>query len=59
MQDLNLTGHQLEVGNSGFEKMMNMQGIPHFILYNPEGKLMIYKAPRPGSVEIRKIFDSI
>lgn len=59
MKDLNLTGHQLEVGNSGFEKMMNMQGIPHFILYTPEGKLMLYKAPRPSSLEIRKIFDSI
>ena len=59
MSDLNLSGHQLEVGTSDFEKLMNMQGIPHFLLYNPEGKLMIYNAPRPGSVEIRKIFDSI
>lgn len=59
LNDLELSGHQLEVGNSGFEKLMNMQGIPHFFLYNPEGKLMIYNAPRPSSVEIRKIFDSI
>ncbi|MBK7097722.1 MAG: TlpA family protein disulfide reductase [Sphingobacteriales bacterium] len=59
MDELNLSGHQLEVGSSGFEKLMNMQGIPHFFLFNSEGKLMIYKAPRPGSVEIRKIFDSI
>lgn len=59
MKELNLSGIQLENGDSGFEKMMNIQGIPHFILYGADGKLKMYKAPRPGSTSIRQIFDSL
>lgn len=59
VKELNLDGYQLEVGNSGFEKMMNVSGIPHFILYDNEGKLKLYKAPRPGTLEIREIFNSL
>ncbi|TXH23012.1 MAG: TlpA family protein disulfide reductase [Chitinophagaceae bacterium] len=59
MKELKLEGHQLETGASGFEKMMNVQGIPHFILYDSDGKLLHYKAPRPGTQEIRNIFNSL
>lgn len=59
MKELNLSGIQLETGESGFEKMMNIQGIPHFILYDTNGKLKMYNAPRPGTSAIRQIFDSL
>lgn len=59
MEELQLTGHQLETGDSGFERIMNVQGIPHFILYDASGKLLRYRAPRPGTAEIRKIFDQL
>lgn len=58
VKELNLTGHQLETDNSGFEKMMNIQGIPHFILYDDKGKLMMYKAPRPSSTQVRAVLDT-
>lgn len=53
MKELKLEGHQLEYGSSGYDKLMNVSGIPHFILYDPAGKLVMYKAPRPGTKEIR------
>ena len=59
MTELNLTGHQLELGDSNFDKLMNIQGIPHFIMYDQSGKMMLYKAPRPGTQAIRSIFDSL
>lgn len=59
MNDLNLAGHQLEIGESGFDAIMNITGIPHFILYDATGKLVLYKAPRPGSKDIRTVLDSL
>lgn len=59
MKELNLHGNQLEMGNSEFDKLLNVVGIPHFVLYDPEGKLMLYKAPRPSSQEITTLFDNI
>ena len=59
VKELNLHGNQLETGNSGFEKIMNIQAIPHFILYDASGKLMYYKAPRPSTTEIRTLFNTI
>lgn len=55
---LKLKGHQLHAVNSDYATMMNISGIPHFLLYDPEGKLVMYNAPRPGALEIRKYFDS-
>lgn len=59
VKELNLHGNQLEIGDSGYEKMMNIQGIPHFILYGADGKLLNYKAPRPSTEAIRTIFNTL
>ncbi len=59
MKSLQLDGIQLELGDSGFDKMMNIQGIPHFLLYDSSGKLVKYQAPRPGTKEIRSLLDSL
>lgn len=56
---LKLKGHQLHIGDSDFAAMMNISAIPHFLLYDPEGKLVMYNAPRPGAGEIRTFFDSL
>ncbi|MCA5004320.1 TlpA family protein disulfide reductase [Sphingobacterium bovistauri] len=56
--ELKLEGNQWELGDSNYDKLMNVTGIPHFILYSPEGKLLQYKAPRPSSNEIKKLFNS-
>jgi len=57
MAELKSEGHQLELGNSAYDKLMNVSGIPHFLLYDPAGKLIMYKAPRPGTQEIKAFFD--
>lgn len=59
MKELNLHGNQFEQGDSNFDKLMNVTGIPHFILYNPEGKLEMYKAPRPSAPVIKTLFEQI
>ncbi|MNH31446.1 hypothetical protein D3C86_2041260 [compost metagenome] len=59
MAELKLEGNQLELGDSAYDKLMNVAGIPHFLLYDPTGKLIMYKAPRPGTKEIRTMFDQL
>jgi thioredoxin-related protein len=41
-------GNQWIVRDEAFANMMNIKGIPHFLLYGKDGKLMVYKAPRPS-----------
>lgn len=45
---LDLHGNQLIDSDGALAKALNISGIPHFLLYNPEGKLAIYKASRPS-----------
>lgn len=59
MKELNLHGNQWELGDSNYDKLMNVSGIPHFLLYGPDGRLIQYKAPRPSSTEIKTIFNKI
>lgn len=59
VKELNLQGNQWEVGQSELDKLMNVKGIPHFILYGPDGKLLMYNAPRPSSPQVREIFENI
>ena len=49
MKQLNMHGHQYIVTGDQFATMMNIKGIPHFLLYSKEGTLMQYKAERPSS----------
>lgn len=50
--ELGLTGNQWHAGDSGFADLMNVTGIPHFLLYDQAGKLLYYNAPRPGTSEM-------
>lgn len=59
VNELELEGLQWELGDSDYDKLMNVSGIPHFILYGPDGKLLQYKAPRPSSPDLKTIFDKI
>lgn len=49
MKQLNMHGHQYIVTGDQFATMMNIKGIPHFLLYGKDGTLMQYKADRPSS----------
>lgn len=48
MEQLHMHGHQWIVRDETFANMMNIKGIPHFLLYGKDGKLLDYKAPRPS-----------
>ena len=49
MKQLNMHGHQYIVTGDQFATMMNIKGIPHFLLYSKAGTLMQYKAEHPSS----------
>lgn len=51
MAALNLHGHQLLDAEGRLGEMLNIQGIPHFLIYDKEGRLHTYKAMRPSSGE--------
>ena len=45
--------------NSKFVKDYVIQGIPRFILINPEGNIVTANAPRPSSEKLIKLFDKL
>ncbi len=45
--------------DSGICKDYLIEGIPRFILVDPEGKIMNAKAPRPSSAKLKKILSDI
>ncbi len=49
MAALNMHGNQLIDSSKNFNDLMNIRGIPHFLIYDKEGKLYLYKAPRPSA----------
>lgn len=58
-KELKLGGHQLLDQQGAFAKKMNITGIPHYILYDPEGKLVSYKTALPNNPELKKLLDSM
>ncbi len=54
LEQLEMHGHQWIVPNADFANMMNIKGIPHFMLYGKDGKLLEYNASRPSSGEVLK-----
>ncbi len=62
VNDMELTGIQLMADNefkSDFIKSYNVNGIPRFILIDPQGNIVDQNAPRPSSKEIRPLFNSL
>lgn len=51
MKELNLHGYQLHDENAKLGKYLNINTIPHFIIYDKEGRLLQYNAARPSSVD--------
>ncbi|MDO4702979.1 TlpA disulfide reductase family protein [Tannerella sp.] len=59
LEALQMHGHQLFGGESAFAEQLNVTSIPHFLLYNPDGKLRMYRAPAPSSEQIRPLLDKL
>ena len=48
MEEKNMHGHQLWNPGSTLGKALNVKGIPFFAIYDPDGNLYMYGAPRPS-----------
>lgn len=49
MSQLKMHGEQYIAVNQELTQTLNISGIPHFLLYDKEGKLMQYNAPPPST----------
>ncbi len=60
MEALNMHGNQLIDASKKFCDALNIRGIPFFLMYDKEGKLYLYDAPRPSSGEkIRSLLEEL
>lgn len=48
MTQLNMHGNQLIDADGQLASKLNIRGIPHFMLYGPDGKLVAYSMTRPS-----------
>ncbi len=59
MAALNMHGNQLFDSTKNLNQLMNIRGIPHFLIYDKEGKLYMYKAPRPSAGGTRDLLEAL
>ncbi len=59
MEQLGMHGNQLIDTTNELGNKLNVRGIPHFLIYDPEGNLHTYNAPRPSSSQILPLLRSL
>lgn len=59
MEQLGMHGHQWHATSDLFSEMLNVKGIPHFLLYDKEGKLLEYKALRPSNSQLKAQLETL
>lgn len=60
VEQMGLSGIQLHIGDDKvFTQAYRIQGIPRFILLDPNGCIVDKDAPRPSSNEIKTLFDKL
>ena len=59
MDQLNMHGNQLWNSDGNLAERLNIRGIPHFLIYGPEGTLHTYNAPRPSDEATRQLLQSL
>ncbi len=59
MDQLNMHGNQLFNSDGKLTKELNISGIPHFMIYDPEGKLHTYKTSRPSHTATKFLLESL
>ena len=52
MEALHMEGNQFIDQGRKLGEALNITGIPHFLIYDKEGKLLYYKAPRPSQANV-------
>lgn len=59
MTQLEMHGNQLWNSDGELAKKLNVKGIPHFLLYNPDGTLNTYNMSRPSAPETKLKLQSL
>lgn len=59
MNQLDLHGYQLHDVSGQLCNLLNVTGIPHFMIYDKDGGLHTYKAPRPSSEDTVPLLKSL
>lgn len=57
MNQLNMHGNQLFNSDGELATKLNIRGIPHFLLYGPDGKLVTYNMTRPSDPATRQTLE--
>lgn len=56
---LGVHGNQLWDSSRTLAPKLNVRGIPHFLIYDPQGNLYRYNAPRPSNPETKALLQSL
>ncbi len=59
MQELNMHGNQWHDASNTLPSMLNVRGIPFFLIYDKEGKLHQYNAPRPSYPQLKALLEAL
>lgn len=59
MKALGMHGNQLLNRDNSLCEMLNITGIPFFLIYDKEGKLYMYNAPRPSSDNTKALLEGL
>lgn len=58
-KEINLHGNQLHDNNEMLGKSLNVSGIPFFAIYDKDGNLYQYNAPRPSNTALKGILEDL
>ena len=56
---LQLEGNLLNNKDNKLAEALNVSGIPHFLIYDPEGNLYNYNAPRPSNPGLKPMLEEL
>lgn len=59
MDQLNMHGNQLRDASGQLCNRLNVKGIPHFLLYDRDGNLLVYKTTRPSHKDTLPMLKSL
>ena len=59
MEQLKMHGNQWRATDDTFAGMLNVNGIPHFLIYGKDGRLLEYKTLRPSDSKILEKLESL
>lgn len=59
MKALNMEGNQLHNPDNSLAEALNVNGIPFFLIYDKEGNLYMYNAPRPSHPALKELLESL